>query len=166
MLCLAKKCLKCKKKSAGELSLRLHEITQTVDSLQRQRTFWMWCPISQLFSVNYQPTTCQTLTVKMSATKISPSQKRKRSNEMCWAKGRSLQSCVAVPTGRFVPQTWCSLLSSRWLPTPPPSVPQRSPHPSGTVVYFNVLLRPTVEMSECAPTELPVAAAPQQEGFN
>lgn len=48
----------------------------------------------------------------------------------------------------------------------PSSLPQRSPLPSGTVVYFNVLLRPMVEMSECAPTELPVAAAPQQEGFN
>lgn len=37
--------------------------------------FGMRCPISQLFSVNYQPTTCQTLTIKMSATEISPSQK-------------------------------------------------------------------------------------------
>lgn len=65
----------CWAKSASELSPQLHEIILTLDSLQWQRAFWMRCPISQLFSVNYQPTTCQTLTIKMSATKISPSQK-------------------------------------------------------------------------------------------
>lgn len=62
-------------KSASELSLQLHEIILTLDSLQWQRAFWMWCPISQLFNVNYQPTTCQTVTIKMSATKISLLQK-------------------------------------------------------------------------------------------
>ena len=59
----------------SELSPQLHEIILTLDSLQWQRAFWMWRPISQLFNVNYQPTTCQTLTIKMSATKISLLQK-------------------------------------------------------------------------------------------
>lgn len=77
------RCSKKKKKKIPEwiISSMAWKITQSVDSLQRQRAFWMQCPISQLFSVNYQPTTCQTLTVKMSATKISPSWK-KRSSEM------------------------------------------------------------------------------------
>lgn len=71
--------LRKKKKKIPEwiISSMAWKITQSVDSLQRQRAFWMQCPISQLFSVNYQPTTCQTLTVKMSATKISPSRKKK-----------------------------------------------------------------------------------------
>lgn len=38
----------------------------------------LWRPISQLFSLNYQSTTCQTLTIKMSATKISCPQKKGR----------------------------------------------------------------------------------------
>lgn len=42
------------------------------------RSLWMWCPISQLFSLNYQRTTCQTLTIKMSKTKISCPQKEGR----------------------------------------------------------------------------------------
>lgn len=67
----------CWAKCASELSPQLHEIILTLDSLQWQRAFWMWCPISQLFNVNYQPTTCQTLTIKMSATKISPLQKER-----------------------------------------------------------------------------------------
>lgn len=62
----------CWAKCASELSLKLQEIILTLDSLQWQRAFWMWYPISQLFNMDYQPTTCQTLTVKMSATKISP----------------------------------------------------------------------------------------------
>lgn len=61
----------CRGKFASELSLQLHEIILTLASLQWQRVFWTWCSISQLSNVNYQPTTCQTLTIKMSLTKIS-----------------------------------------------------------------------------------------------
>lgn len=59
-------------KCASELSLQLHEIILILDSLQW--VFWMLPPISQLFNVNYQPSTCQTQTIKMSTTKISPLQ--------------------------------------------------------------------------------------------
>lgn len=41
-----------------------------------------WCPISQLFSLSYQCTTCQTLAIKMSATKISCLQKEGK--RICW----------------------------------------------------------------------------------
>lgn len=61
----------------SELYPQLHEIILALDSLQWQRAFWMRCPISQLFNVNCQLTTCQTLTNKMSATKISPLQKKR-----------------------------------------------------------------------------------------
>lgn len=75
------------------------KITQSVDSLQRQRAFWMQCPISQLFSVNYQPTTCQTLTVKMSATKISPSRK-KGAAKCSWDDGGGAASPVSLKRQR------------------------------------------------------------------
>lgn len=56
-------------------------IISILESLQSQS------PISQLFSLNYQRTTCQTLTIKMSATKISCLQK----------EGRNLlANCVTV----------------------------------------------------------------------
>lgn len=47
---------------------------------------------------------------KCQRLKYLPRKKNKKwSNEMCWAKGQSLRSCIAVPTDRFllVPQTWC-----------------------------------------------------------
>ncbi len=88
----------CWAKCASELSPQLHEIILTLDSLQWQRAFWMWCPISQLFNVNYQPTTCQTLTIKMSATKISPLQK-KRWNLL--SEGMKLAKLIRCYYGRF-----------------------------------------------------------------
>ena len=78
----------------SELS-QLHEIILILDSLQWQRAFWMWCLISQLFNMSYQPTTCQTLTIKMSETKISRSLKE-RSN---------LQSEKMNPT-KLLLSTW------------------------------------------------------------
>lgn len=78
------------------------KITQSVDSLQRQRAFWMRCPISQLFSVNYQPTTCQTLTVKMSATKISPSRKKKGAAKRSWDDSGRAASLFSLKSQRAV----------------------------------------------------------------
>lgn len=63
------------------------------------KSLWTWHPISQLFSLNYQRTTCQTLTIKMSATKISCPQRRA---EICWQSAwlrniSDLRACSSGP---------------------------------------------------------------------